>query len=97
MTSRLAEIVRAVPGLGSVAEEVAFIAVVALVSYFSLVLGELVPKSIALKHPEGYALLAGGPLLILSALVRPLVWGLTKSSNLVLQEGGRGNACLASL
>jgi putative hemolysin len=84
----LAEIVRAVPGLAPVAEDVAFIAVVALVSYFSLVLGELVPKSIALKHPEGYALLAGAPLLILSALVRPLVWGLTKSSNLVLRPFG---------
>jgi putative hemolysin len=84
----LAVIVRAVPGLAPVAEDVAFIVVVALVSYLSLVLGELVPKSIALKHPEGYALFAGGPLLILSALARPLVWGLTKSSNLVLRPFG---------
>jgi putative hemolysin len=70
------------------AEDLALAAVVALVSYLSLVLGELVPKSIALRHPEGYALLAGRPLLVLSALVRPLIWILTRSSNVVLRPFG---------
>jgi magnesium and cobalt exporter, CNNM family len=85
MTGRLAEVIARVPALAPVAEDVALAAVVALVSYLSLVLGELVPKSIALRHPEGYALLAGRPLLVLSALVRPLVWILTRSSNVVLR------------
>jgi putative hemolysin len=62
--------------------------VVALVSYLSLVLGELVPKSLALRASERYALLAAGPLLALSTLARPLVWLLTASSNLVLRPFG---------
>ena len=43
----------------------------------SLVLGELVPKSIALRAPERYALLLAGPLLGLAQIARPLVWLLT--------------------
>lgn len=88
MTARLTEVIARVPALAPLAEDVALAAVVALISYLSLVLGELVPKSIALRHPEGYALLAGRPLLLLSSLVRPLVWMLTQSSNVVLRPFG---------
>lgn len=70
------------------AQSVAFAAVVALVSYLSLVLGELVPKSLALRTSERYALLIARPLLFLSWLMRPLVWFLTASSNVVLRLFG---------
>jgi len=49
------------------------------------VLGELVPKSLALRAAEPYALLMSRVLLGLSWLTRPLVWLLTTSSNLVLR------------
>ncbi|MGH7897568.1 MAG: hemolysin family protein [Candidatus Binatia bacterium] len=88
MTSLLADMIARVPALATAADDIALAAVVALISYLSLVLGELVPKSIALRHPEGYALLAGRPLLALSALARPLIWILTQSSNLVLRPFG---------
>jgi putative hemolysin len=67
---------------------IAMIVVVALISYLSLVLGELVPKSLALKSSERYALIMGRPLLALSVLARPLVRLLTLSSNLVLKSFG---------
>lgn len=67
---------------------IAMIIVVVLISYLSLVLGELVPKSLALKASERYALLMGRPLLALSILARPLVKLLTTSSNLVLKSFG---------
>lgn len=67
------------------AEEIALVFVIALVSYLSLVLGELVPKSLALRSAEQYALLIGRPLLLLSRVARPLVWILTASSNAVLK------------
>jgi putative hemolysin len=70
------------------AEEVAFALVVGLVSYLSLVLGELVPKSLALRYAESYALLIGRPLRGLSRLMKPVVWLLTFSSNLVLRLFG---------
>lgn len=67
------------------AEELSLALVVTLISYLSLVLGELVPKSLALKAAEPYALLVARPLLALSMAMRPLVWFLTLSSNAVLR------------
>jgi putative hemolysin len=72
-------------GLGRWAEEISLALVVALVSYLSLVIGELVPKSLALRHAERYAVFIGRPLLWLSQLMRPLIWLLTASSNAVLR------------
>jgi putative hemolysin len=66
------------------ADDIALGIVVAVISYLTLVFGELVPKSLALKAGEIYALLIARPLLTLSAVARPIVWFLTKSSNLVL-------------
>ena len=78
-------------GLGlpqKTAEQVAFALVVGLVSYLSLVLGELVPKSLALRFSEGYALLIARPLRGIAWLMQPLVWFLTASSNLLLRFFG---------
>jgi putative hemolysin len=88
LAQRLAPGIAAIPGLAPWAGSIAFALVVALVSYLSLVLGELVPKSLALRNAERYALVLGKPLLVLSHLARPLVWLLTKTSNLVLRPFG---------
>ncbi len=69
----------------SAADGVAFVVVILFVSYLSLVLGELVPKSLALRAPEAFALALARPLAWLAWLSRPLVWLLTASSNLVLR------------
>ncbi|AKF82578.1 putative hemolysin [Myxococcus fulvus] len=70
------------------ADEVALAAVVVFVSFLSLVLGELVPKSLALRASERYGMLIGRPLLGLSWVMRPVVWFLTASSNVVLRLFG---------
>jgi len=67
---------------------VALAGVIAGVSYLSLIFGELVPKSLALRGAETYALLVAWPLQALAWLGRPLVWLLTASSNLVLKPFG---------
>lgn len=77
-----------IPWLGSYAEPLSLGLVVAAISYLSLVLGELVPKSIALRASERYALLLARPLLGLAHVARPLVWFLTQSSNLLLRPFG---------
>jgi putative hemolysin len=74
-----------VPWVADDAEEIALGLVVVVISYLSLVLGELVPKSLALRIGETYALLIAKPLLALAWLARPIVWFLTASSNLVLR------------
>jgi len=73
---------------GQTAERLAFAGVVGSISYLSLVLGELVPKSLALRFSEQYALFIGRPLHGVAWLVRPLVWLLTASSNLILRFFG---------
>ncbi len=77
-----------VPYLAPYAEGLALVLVVLLVSFFSIVLGELVPKSLALRTSEGYATLIARPLLWLSGVVRPAGWLLTKSSNAFLRLFG---------
>lgn len=84
----LAPFLAELPGVGRFSEELAFALVVLVVTYLSVVLGELVPKSIGLRTPETYALLAAPPLLTLAWLARPLVWFLTASSNVVLRLFG---------
>jgi putative hemolysin len=64
---------------------VALAIVVVGLSYLSLVLGELVPKSLALRVAERWALLAAKPLTGLAWIARPMIWLLTASSNLVLK------------
>lgn len=75
---------RAVPALAPWSQELAFAAVVAVVSYLSVVLGELVPKSLALRGSERYALAAARPMTVLAWCARPVVWTLRVSSNAVL-------------
>lgn len=70
------------------ARTLALAVVIVAVSYLSLVLGELVPKSLALNRSERYALLAARPLLLLGRVAAPLVWLLTASSNTILRLFG---------
>ncbi len=70
------------------AENLALVLVVGLISFATLVIGELVPKSLALKWSEPYALLVARPLHRMSRAAGPLVWLLTASSNLVLRAFG---------
>ncbi len=88
IAGRLAPALSGVPGVGPYASELALALVVVLVSFLSLVLGELVPKSLALRSAERYALMMGRPLLGLSWVARPMVWVLTAASNLILRPLG---------
>jgi len=88
VASRLRPQLARIPHLDALAEDLALALVVIAVSYLSLVFGELVPKSIALRSGERYALLAARPLQAIAWLVRPFVRLLTASSNAVLRPFG---------
>lgn len=88
VAEQVAPLLARVPALAPWSEQLALALVVGGVSYLTLVLGELVPKSLALRAGEHYALLISRPLLALARLMTPLVWGLTESSNLVLRAFG---------
>jgi putative hemolysin len=68
----------------SVAEPLGFGAVIALITYLSLIIGELVPKQIALTNPERIACLAAPAMTILARVSAPIVWLLDRSGKLVL-------------
>lgn len=72
-------------GLGHVTS---LILVVAMIVYVELIIGELVPKSLALRASARYSFLISRPLVFLSQILRPVVWALTASSNLVLRFFG---------
>jgi putative hemolysin len=74
------------------AEPAALAITVVLISYFTLILGELVPKSLALRHSERLALLTGRPINRLSQLAAPLVKVLTVSTDAVLWLSGRSGS-----
>lgn len=62
--------------------------VVVVLTYFSVVVGELVPKRLGLLAPEAIAALIATPMNMLARLTRPLVWLLSSSSSLLLQLVG---------
>jgi putative hemolysin len=88
LAARLTPVLERVPWIAGGADDVALALVIGFVSYLSLVFGELVPKSIALRANEAYALLVARPLRTLAWITRPLLWFLTRSSNVVLRPFG---------
>ena len=89
--------------LGSVLNRIAWVApnggplaiavVVLLITYLSLVVGELVPKRMALANPERAAVMVARPMQVLSRVAAPAVWVLKHSSDAILKlfglAGGR--------
>jgi putative hemolysin len=67
---------------------VSFVVAFALLTYLSVVLGELVPKAVALQNAESLAVVLAVPLDLLSRIGHPLVWLLQVSANLVLRIFG---------
>ncbi len=59
--------------------------IVVVVTYLSLVLGELVPKRIGLSNPEAIAKSVAGPMRLVSRLTFPFIWLLSKSSLLIVR------------
>ncbi len=68
-----------------VAETSGFVLVIALTTYFSLVIGELVPKQLALRAAYPIALVMARPMDILARVTAPFVWLLDSSSSLIMR------------
>jgi putative hemolysin len=78
----------AFPDLQPYSDLLALAIVVVPVTYFSLVAGELVPKKIALKHPESIALKIASPIDLLCRLATPFVSMVNGSTGMVLKALG---------
>ncbi len=72
----------------AVLKPIAMVSVTLILSYFTLVLGELVPKRLAMKKAESIAFFVVIPLTILSKIASPFVWLLTASANFFVRLFG---------
>ncbi|WP_434967171.1 hemolysin family protein [Janibacter indicus] len=83
-----------VPGLIAIgipegaAGTVALVAMTLLIAYLSLVLGELVPKRLAMQRNLAFTRVLGPPLGVFAMLVRPVIWLLSVSTNAVMRLVG---------
>ncbi|GMN02396.1 hemolysin family protein [Erythrobacter sp. MTPC3] len=82
-----------------VSRQVAFISVIALTTYFSVVVGELVPKQLALRAAVPISLVMARPMAMLARIAAPLVWLLDTSSAGIIRlfgiRGGRQDSLTA--
>ena len=74
-----------IPALAPFSEAIALGIVVAVIGFCSLVIGELVPKRIALQAPERIASVVAGPLQVIARLASPLVTLLTLTTTTILR------------
>jgi putative hemolysin len=88
LAAKLAEPIGQIAFLAPYANKIAFGIVVAVITYFSLVLGELVPKRFALSNPEGISMAVARPMNWLSRFARPLVGFLSISTDGLLRMLG---------
>jgi putative hemolysin len=85
LAAKLAWPIEQIAFLAPFADKLAFGIVVAVITYFSLVLGELVPKRLGLSNPEGIAMRVARPMNWLSKFAGPLVGFLSVSTEALLR------------
>lgn len=91
LSRHLAEQLSAISWLAPYADTVAFVLIVGVITYFTLVFGELVPKRIAMANPEGIAIRVARPMQRLATITRPFVALLSASTNAIARIFGVGS------
>jgi putative hemolysin len=74
--------------LGGAARPVSIVVVTLLLAYVTLVFGELAPKRVAMQRAESWAIVAARPLRIMSSVTRPVVWLLSRSTDVAVRLMG---------
>ncbi|MFT3903659.1 MAG: hemolysin family protein [Niabella sp.] len=88
MTGYIADFLNNIPALAPYAKGLAQAVIVIVITYFTLVFGELVPKNIGLSTPEKIAKGMARPMKGLTYITYPFVWLLSRSSNLIIKMLG---------
>lgn len=88
IANRVAVYIKHVPLLAPYSDPLSFGIVVLIITYFSLIVGELVPKRLALNNPERIASIVAIPMQALAAIASPVVYLLSASTDLILRVMG---------
>lgn len=85
LSDEIGALVAQVPSLAPYSDQIGFGVVILAITYFALVIGELVPKNIALNRPETIASIFSRPMDLVSKITAPAVWLLSASTRLILK------------
>ncbi|MDH6062968.1 hemolysin family protein [Umezakia ovalisporum] len=88
ITTRVAVYIRLIPFLASYSQIIAFALVVLMITYLVLIIGELLPKRLALNNPEGIATFMAIPMKALTTLASPMVSCLNASTDIIVRGLG---------
>ncbi|MEH2402708.1 MAG: hemolysin family protein [Nostoc sp.] len=88
IANHVAVYIKRVPLLAPYSDPLSFGIVVLIITYFSLIVGELVPKRLALNNPERIASIVAIPMQALAAIASPVVYLLSASTDLILRVLG---------
>ena len=88
LSERLAPYIERWTLVAAYADRIAFTIVVGVITYVSIVIGELVPKGLALRHAEKISLFMSHPMAWLARMARPLVWVLEFSTRVLMRLFG---------
>ncbi len=85
LSGKLSELIAPIPVIGPYSRTIALALVVGIITFFQVVVGELVPKRLALRNPERIASSVAGPMSVLSRIARPIVRLLTLATKFFLR------------
>jgi len=85
LTKNLADLLRGVEPIAAYADTTASVLMIVIITYFSIVFGELLPKRLGMTFPESIAKLLAKPMSILSKIASPFVWLLSFTNNILLK------------
>ncbi len=85
LADEAAAVVAQIPALAVYSQQIGFGVVILIITYFTLVIGELVPKNLALNRPELIASTFSRPMDFVSKVTAPAVWILSASTRLILR------------
>jgi putative hemolysin len=88
LSAELSPVIARLPAIAAYADRIAFAVVVGIITYLSIVIGELVPKNLALRNAEKIALFMSRPMSWVAWLARPVVWLLEFSTRVLMRLFG---------
>jgi putative hemolysin len=88
LSGQVANLIRQIPFISGAADEIGFVLVTLLIALASIIIGELVPKTLALSYPERLALLVARPISWIEKLLAPVVWAVSRISGVLVSALG---------
>jgi putative hemolysin len=84
----LSDVLADVPPIGEHAKTVSSVTIITSIAFVSLMIGELIPKRLALRNPERLACIVAGPMRLLSRIAYPVIWFLRRLTEWVMRLFG---------